>query len=92
MCIHKNYFTDKQLITSKTGRHYNYYEAGSTIQLALFNLGYKYYYKKSLGFFGKDILLKIKETKIINGETYCVCLNTINFEYLIKPEDLYLNQ
>lgn len=89
--IHSHYLSGKQWSTSKTGQHYNHYEANPGTQIALFKLGYKYYYKKSLGFFGENILLKVKETKTINGEVYCVCLNTINFEYLIKPEDLYLN-
>lgn len=91
MNIHSHYLSGKQWCTGKTGRHYNHYEADGSVQFSLFKLGYKYYYKKSLGFFGENILLKIKETKTINGEVYCVCLNTINFAYLIKPEDLYLN-
>lgn len=92
MTIHRHYLSDKQWCTSKTGRHFNHFQANALCQLSLYNLGYKYYYKNNLGFFGSNILLKIKEIKEINNEVYCVCLNTINFEYLIKPKDLILNR
>ena len=89
--IHGHYLDNKQWSTSKTGRHFNYFNANGSTQASLYSLGYKYYYKKTLGFFSNYMLLKIKEVKVIDGETYCLCSNTINFEYLIKPEELFLN-
>ena len=48
--IHGHYLDNKQWCTSKTGRHFNYFNANGSTQASLYSLGYKYYYKKTLGF------------------------------------------
>lgn len=91
MNIHPNYLSSKQIISSKTGQHYNYYNSDGSTQKRLIDLGYKYYYKNNLGYFGKNILLKVISTRVIQGQLYCLCKNTINFEYLILAKDLIIN-
>lgn len=92
MCLHSNYLTNRQIISSKTGRHFNYFEARGPTQVALYKLGYKYYCKKPLDFFGENVLLKVLETYEKDGETYCKCTNTINFTYYLKASELILNE
>ena len=89
--IHRNYLTNKQVINSRTGRYYNYFEANTETQLRLFDKGFKYFYKKKLGCFGTNVLLKVIGTKVIEKQEYMICINTIGMEYLLLPEDLHLN-
>lgn len=90
--IHPHYLSSKRWITSKTGQHYNYYEANSKTQLALFNLGYKYYSKTKLGSFGTYSLVKILSYENMNKEITCLVQNTINFVFIVNAKDLILNE
>ena len=72
-------------------RNFNYFLADASTQLSLYKLGYKYYTKKSLNYFGSDILLKVVDSYFENDVLMCTCKDTLNFTYKLKAMDVLLN-
>jgi hypothetical protein len=57
--------------------------------LSLYLKGYRYY-TNSISGFGKDMLVKVVETKEVRGKLMCVCVNTINMQFTIPATEVLL--
>lgn len=78
-------------MNGKSGSQFIYYNANGTTQANLFSLGYKYYTKQSLSYWGSNMILKVVDTEYSNNTLYCLCVNTIGFSFYIKATEVILN-
>lgn len=86
-----SYLDGKHLSNSKSGSQYIWFSASSCTQTALIELGYKYYTKTILSHWGRNMILKVINSYVVNGTLYCTCVNTIGFTFFLKASEVLLN-
>lgn len=77
---------------SKTGWSYIWYNANGTDQMNLYSQGFKYYTKRKLGAFGSNLILKVVNTLDLKGKLMCVCINTLNMQFIIPADEVLVQQ
>ena len=76
----------------KTGWNYTWYNANGKDQMNLYTQGFKYYTKRELGAFGSNLLLKVIDTLEVKGKLMCVCINTLNMQFIIPADEVLVQQ
>lgn len=72
------------------GNHSTWFDVKGKELMSLYTRGFKYYTKRKLGGFGSNLLLKVIDSFDLDGKLMCVCVNTINMQFIIPATEVLL--